>query len=152
MSLRNTPKIIQNFNKIQNRIWMFHIPISKKIIPEDFKSYLPHSSKTGTRSFQDIPSRKSNLALKCYMKLKSDPTNPAHNNTFRPKCKILFQKKEKAIKTFRLRMKSICQEVNIPITKIHETFAFKTPPWNIMTPETDLSLGQYYKEKHLPGI
>ena len=30
----------------------------------------------------------------------------------------------------------------------------KTPPWNIMTPETDLSLSQYYKEiikkKHTP--
>ena len=47
-------------------------------------------------------------------------------------------------------MKSICQEANIPITKIHETFAFKTPPWNIMTPKTDLSLSQYYKEKTHP--
>ena len=64
--------------------------------------------------------------------------------------KLSSNKKEKAIQTFRLRMESICQEANIPIIKIYETFAFKTPPWNIMTPKTDLSLSQYYKEKTHP--
>ena len=88
-----------------------------------------------------------NLALKYYITLKVNPTNPAHNSTFRSKCKTLFQQKEKAIKTFGLRMKSIYQEANISIKKIHETFAFKTPPWNIMSPKTDPSLYQCYKEK-----
>ena len=44
-------------------------------------------------------------------------------------------------------MESIYQEANIPITKIHETFAFKILPWNIMTPKTNISLCQYHKEK-----
>ena len=91
-----------------------------------------------------------NLALRYYIKLKADPTNPAHNSTFRPKCKTLFQQKEKAIKIFGPRIESICQKANIPITKIHETFAFKTSPWNIMTQKKDLSLCQYYKEKTCP--
>ena len=86
-------------------------------------------------SYETLPKlRCNNLALKFDIKPKVDPTNPAHNSTFRLDCKTLFQQKGKTIKTFGLRMESICQEANISITKIHEPFAFKTPPWN-MTPE-----------------
>ena len=40
--------------------------------------------------------RHHKLALQYYVKLKSCPANPAHNNTFCPKYKELFQKNEKA--------------------------------------------------------
>ena len=142
-------------------MWMFHIPINKKIILKILNPIYHTSLRLARGVFKTSPVERlyaksyetppklrcNNLALKYYTKLKADPTNPAHNSTLRSNCKTLFQQKEKAIKTFELGMESIYQEANIPITKIHETFAFKRPPWNILTPKTDLSLCQYYKEK-----
>ena len=71
--------------------------------------------------------RCNNLALKYYTKLKADLNNPAHNSTFYPKYKNLFQKNENSIKTFRLRMEPIYKEAALPVTKIHKTTLFKTP-------------------------
>ena len=82
----------------------------------------------------------NNLVLKCYTKLKANLNNPAHNSTFYPKYKDLFQKNENSIKTFGLRMEPINKEVALAITKIHKTTLFKTPPWKIITPKIDLSL------------
>ena len=94
--------------------------------------------------------RCNNLAWKYYTKLKADLNNPAHNSTFYPKYKDLFQKNVNSIKTFGLRMEPIYKEAALPITKIHKTTLFKTPPWKIITLKTDLSLCKHNKKATHP--
>ena len=94
--------------------------------------------------------RCNNLALKYYTKLKADLNNPAHNSTFYPKYKDPFQKNENSIKTFGLRMEPIYKEAALPVTKIHKTTLFKTPPWKTITPKTGLSLCKHNKKDTHP--
>ena len=54
--------------------------------------------------------RREKLALQYSTKLKSCPSNPAYDCTFNPKYKQPFERKEKIIKPFGLRMKSTRQE------------------------------------------
>lgn len=91
-----------------------------------------------------------NLALRYYIKLIANPTNPAHNSTLKPNYESLFDQKENEIKTFGLRIKPICKEANLPIDKIHKTVPQKLPPWKITTPEINLSLCNYNKGKTHP--
>ena len=91
--------------------------------------------------------RSNNLALKYSTKLKADIDNLIHSSTFHPKYKDLFQQNKNSIKTFRLWMEPVYKEVALPITKIHRTTLFKTPPWKIMIPKTNLSLCKYNKYK-----
>ena len=95
--------------------------------------------------------RCNNLALKCNTKLKADLDNPTHNSTFYPKYKDLFQQNENSIKSVRLRMEPIYKEAALPITKIHKTTLFKTPPpWKIINPKIDLSLCKENKKINHP--
>ena len=68
------------------------------------------------------------LGLQYYSKIKSLPTNPAHDCIFNSKHQILFNEKEKAIKTFGLRMKPILENANISIKNIHDTVQLNSPP------------------------
>ena len=47
-------------------------------------------------------------------------------------------------------MEPIYKEAALPITKIHKTTLFKTPPWKIITPKTDLSLCKRNKKATHP--
>ena len=53
------------------------------------------------------------LELQYYCKLKSLPTNPAHDCIFYPKQHSLFDQKEKIIKSFSLHMDHTLEETNI---------------------------------------
>ena len=87
------------------------------------KPYMPKKLKLPTKL------RCNNLALKYYTKLKANLDNLAHNSTFYPKYKDLFQQNENSIKTSELRMDPIYKEAALPITKIHKTALFNpTPP------------------------
>ena len=79
----------------------------------------------------DIRSHK--LALQYYVKLRSCPTNWAHQ-VFHPKYKELFQKNEKAIKPFGLQIETIIGEAEVDLTEIHKTIIPDIPPWTIRTP------------------
>ena len=94
--------------------------------------------------------RRNNLGFKYYTKLKANPSNPAYNSTFNPNCKDLFLQYENKIKTFGLRMESINEEANIPLTKIHHTASFETPPWKTATPKIDQSLYNLTKKSTHP--
>ena len=94
--------------------------------------------------------RCNSLALKYYTKLKADLNNSTHDSTFYPKYKDLFQKNENSIKIFGLRMEPIYKEAVLPITKIHKTTLFKTPPWKIIIPKTDYSLCKHNKKATHP--
>ena len=61
--------------------------------------------------------RSNKLAIQYYAKLKSYPSNPAYNAAFHPRYGEIFEKREKAINPFGLRMKSTLQESEKPIKK-----------------------------------
>ena len=89
------------------------------------------------------------LALQYSTKLESCPSNPAYDCTFNPKYKQHFERKEKTIKPFGLRMKSTLQESKIPLNNIHESIFPQTPPWIIKTPKAILELNEHstFQEK-----
>ena len=72
--------------------------------------------------------RSFKLTPQCYIKLKSWPANLAHNNTFYPKYKELFQKNEKAIKPFGLQMETIIGEVDMDLIEIQSYQIFYLGP------------------------
>ena len=95
--------------------------------------------------------RREELALQYSTKLKSCPSNPAYDCTFNLKYKQHFERKEKAIKPFGLRMMSNLQESKIPLINIHESIFPQTPPWIIKTPKVILELKEHSKTKTHPS-
>ena len=71
--------------------------------------------------------RSNKLATQYYAKLKLCPSNPVYNATFHPRYGELFEKREKAIKPYGLRMKSILQQSKISIKDIHQDILPKKP-------------------------
>ena len=96
--------------------------------------------------------RFTKLGLQYYSKIKSLPTNPAHDFIFNSKHQTLFNKKEKAIKTFGLRMKPILENANISIKNIHDTVQLNSPPWLLEKSEVILDLNKLSKKKTHPLI
>ena len=72
--------------------------------------------------------RREKLALQYYTKLKSSPSNPAYDYTFHPKYTQYFDRKEKSIRPFGLRMEPILKESTIPLNNIHKTILPQIPP------------------------
>ena len=96
--------------------------------------------------------RSHKLALQYYVKLKSCSANPAHNDTFYPKYKELFQNNKKAIKSFGLWTETIIGEVNMDLTEIHKTIIPDIPSWIIRTLNINLTLCKFHKNKTHPLI
>ena len=80
-----------------------------------FYKYVDHGRKHASDNalFCTANIRSHKLAFQYYVELKSYPANPAHNNNLYPKYKELFQKNEKVIKPFGLRMETIIGEVDM---------------------------------------
>ena len=96
--------------------------------------------------------RFTKLGLQYYSKIQSLPTNPAHDCIFNSKHQTLFNEKEKAIKTFGLRMKPILENANVSIKNIHDTVQLNSPPWLLEKSEVILDLNQPSKKKTYPLI
>ena len=91
------------------------------------------------------------LGLEYYCKLKSLPTNPAHDCIFYPKQKSLFDKK-KTIKPFGLHMKHILEETDISHTSIHDTIHLSSSSWLLKQPVISLDWNKLPKNKTHPLI
>ena len=96
--------------------------------------------------------RFTKLGFQYYSKIKSLPTNSAHDCIFNSKHQTLFNVKEKAIKTFGLRMKPILENANISIKNIHDTVQLNCPPWLLEKSEVILDLNKLSKKKTHPLI
>ena len=70
------------------------------------------------------------LALQYYIKLISCPQNPAYNCIMETRYKNLLENKEKVIKPFNLRIRTL-NEIEINPKIIHNTILPKTAPWTI---------------------
>ena len=91
--------------------------------------------------------RFTKLGLQYYSKIKSLPTNSAHDCISNFKHQTLFNEKEKPIKTFGLRMKTILENANISIKNIHDTVQLNSPPWLLEKSEVILDLNKLSKKK-----
>ena len=94
--------------------------------------------------------RSEKLALQYYTKQKSSPSNPAYDCTFDSKYRQYFDKKEKSIRPFSLRMELILKESTIPQNNIHKSILPQIPPWIIKNPRVNLQLNQIHKTKTHP--
>ena len=95
--------------------------------------------------------RREKLVLQYSTKLKSCPFNPIYDCTFNLKYKQHFERKEKIIKLFGLRMKPTLQKSKIPLNNIHESALLQTPPWIIKNPKVILELNELSKTKTHPS-
>ena len=95
--------------------------------------------------------RSEKLALQYYTKLKSCPSNPTYDCIFNPKYDRHFEKKEKSIKPFDLRMKSTLKESKISLNNIYESILPQTPPWVIKKREVIFELNEPLKTKTHPS-
>ena len=75
--------------------------------------------------------RREKLALQYYTKLQSCPSNPAFECTIDPKYKELFARKDSAILSFGIRIKSVLDVSNILNDNVDATVIPEVPPWTI---------------------
>ena len=58
-------------------------------------------------------SRREKLSLQYALRLSANPSNPAHEVTFPPKCVDLYEQKPKTITLFGIRISPLLESVNI---------------------------------------
>ena len=95
--------------------------------------------------------RREKLALHCYSKLQSCPSNPAFDCTINPKYQEFFARKESAIPTFGIRIQSLLDNSNISNDNVHWTVISEVPPWTLHQPRVILDLSNLSKkDTHSP--
>ena len=92
--------------------------------------------------------RSNKLATQYYTKLKSCRSNPAYNAIFHPRYGELFEKREKAMKPFGLRVKSMLQQSKVSVKNIHPDIFPKTSPWILEKSEVILKLNELPQNKN----
>ena len=90
--------------------------------------------------------RREKLALQYYTKLQSCPSNPAFECTFYPKYQELFARKESAIPTFGIRIKTVLENSDFSNDNIHQTIISEIPPWTLHRPRVNLELSSLSKK------
>ena len=90
--------------------------------------------------------RREKLALQYYTKLQSCPSNPAFECTIYPKYQELFARKESAIPTFGIRIKTVFENSDFSNDNIHQTIISEIPPWTLHRPRVNLELSSLSKK------
>ena len=84
--------------------------------------------------------RREKLALQYFTKLQSCPSNPAFDCTINPKYQECFARKESAIPTFGIRLKSVLENSGFSNNNVHQTIIPEIPPWTLYRPRVNLEL------------
>ena len=85
------------------------------------------------------------LALQYFTKLQSCPSNPAFDCTNNPKYQECFARKESAIPTFGIRLKSVLENSGFSNNNVHQTIIPEIPPWTLYRPRVNLELSNLSK-------
>ena len=96
--------------------------------------------------------RREKLALQYALKLKANPTNPAHDVIFFPKYEEFYTSKPNAIRSFGLRIRPVLNDVLPDLSQVSECSFSVDPPWEFVYPEVNLSLTRdkkNYTDDHL---
>ena len=89
--------------------------------------------------------RREKLALQYFTKLQSCPSNPAFDYTINPKYQECFARKESAIPTFGIRLKSVLENSGFSNNNVHQTIIPEIPPWTLYRPRVNLELSNLSK-------
>ena len=92
------------------------------------------------------------LSLQYYTKIKSLPTNLAHDCIFNSKQYPLFNQKEKAIKSFGFHMQLILEEAEISLTDIYDAIQLSSLSWLLRQPVVILNLTKLLQKDIHPLI
>ena len=90
--------------------------------------------------------RREKLALQYYTKLQSCPSNPAYECTVNPKYQELFARKESAIPTFGISIRSVLDVSDILHDNVHATDIPDIPPWTMHHPKVCLDFSGLAKK------
>lgn len=83
--------------------------------------------------------RRLKLALQYAVKLKDNPSNPAYDVVFNPRCEPLYEGSNH-IRPFGLRHKQHLDELSVNLDSILPSSHLTFPPWEYTPPVIDLSL------------
>ena len=89
--------------------------------------------------------RREKLALQYFTKLQSCPSKPAFDCTINPKYQECFARKESAIPTFGIRLKSVLENSGFSNNNVHQTIIPEIPPWTLYRPRVNLELSNLSK-------
>ena len=87
-----------------------------------------------------LDERRIKLSLQYLTKLKSTPSNPAYNCVFHPEFMQKYLRNSKTIAPLGIRMKEHLEELGIPLDIISEDDFYDIPPWELSTPNVNLTL------------
>ena len=96
--------------------------------------------------------RRQKLSLQYAIQLAANSSNPTHPQVFNPNFEEKFQRKEKAIPTFGLRIRPIFNEIGIDLDNIRDISIPIDPPWEIIIPKVNLSLTNKKKSETNPSV
>ena len=92
-----------------------------------------------------LEDRRIKLALQYITKLKSNPSNPAHNCVFHPNYTQLYSSKCNAIPPLGIRIQQHVKDADIDLSVISKHSLLSTPPWQLIKPNVNLQLTKHKK-------
>ena len=91
--------------------------------------------------------RRLKLSLNYYLKLSSEPLNPAYDIVMNPPCQEKFQENQSCIPPLGIRILPHLEDADINTDVISDDSKFPdSPPWMIKTPDVKFDLCSYKKE------
>ncbi len=96
--------------------------------------------------------RREKLALQYATKVAANTDNPAYNCIFNPNYIDLFNRKEKTIPTFGIRIKESLEALHFNPNTICKFQYPETPPWTLTSIAVDLSISNSKKNLTNPSI
>ena len=87
-----------------------------------------------------LEERRIKLSLQYLTKLKSTPSNPAYKCVFHPEFEQKYLRYSKTIAPLGIRMKEHIEELGIPLDIISEDDFYDIPPWELSTPNVNITL------------
>ena len=92
-----------------------------------------------------LEKRRLKLALQFALKLKTNPSNPAHEYAFNCVNEELYDARPKSIRPFGLRVKPYLEDPDIDLDLLSQNHFTPIPPWQIRKPNINLSLSELKK-------
>ena len=86
------------------------------------------------------------------LKLKSNPSNPTYETVFEPQFKTLFENNPNVIPSFRIRIYSEFENMNLDLDKIADFKISDAPPWTFSPPRVLFSLHNDKKSQTDPLV
>ena len=99
-----------------------------------------------------LSDRRLKLSLQYATKLSSNPTNPAFDCVFKPNHATLFERRQKIIPTFGLRIKPHLEECNIDIESVATFSVPEIPPWLFAEPKIVFDMDKQKKSITNPAL